>query len=198
MFVIFAHQPYSSVFSTQQLHQETLVCRQYPYEKNQRLNQLSDLLMCGAYLFKHFIQSSNLKFRFRARHFYTARQQPDNSSFDGQYQTSKCINSFLDSDVKKRAKNQLCFILYQDKAFEDKMNCQFQSQLRSQYSMQMFIFQLVEACHQYNKHKTDIINLKYAMHCLSFFINKKNLGNKLCVGTCLKCLTVATPLHIIN
>jgi hypothetical protein len=42
--------------------------------------------------------------------------------FDGQYQTSKCINSFLDSDVKKRAKNQLCFILYQDKAFEDKMN----------------------------------------------------------------------------
>jgi hypothetical protein len=55
---------------------------------------------------------------------------PDNSSFDGQWQTSilshKCINSFLDSDVKKRMKNKLCFILCQDKAFEDKMNCQFQ------------------------------------------------------------------------
>ena len=32
------------------------------------------------------------------------------------------------------------------------------------------------------------------MRCLSFFINKKMLGKKLCVGTCLKCLTVATPL----
>ena len=32
MFVVFAHQPYSRVFSTQQLHQETLVCRQYPYK----------------------------------------------------------------------------------------------------------------------------------------------------------------------
>jgi hypothetical protein len=30
------------------------------------------------------------------------------------------------SDVKKRMKNKLCFILCQDKAFEDKMNCQFQ------------------------------------------------------------------------
>ena len=49
-----------------------------------------------------------------------------NSSFDGQWQTSKCINSFLDSDVKKRVKNKLCFILCQDKAFEDQMNCQFQ------------------------------------------------------------------------
>jgi hypothetical protein len=28
--------------------------------------------------------------------------------------------------VKKRVKNKLCFILCQDKAFEDKMNCQFQ------------------------------------------------------------------------
>ena len=47
------------------------------------------------------------------------------SSFDGQYQTSKYINSFLDSDVKKRVKNKLklCIILCQDKAFEDKMNC---------------------------------------------------------------------------
>ena len=27
-----------------------------------------------AYLFKHFIQSSNFKFRFRARHVYTASQ----------------------------------------------------------------------------------------------------------------------------
>ena len=32
------------------------------------------------------------------------------------------------------------------------------------------------------------------MRCLSFFINKKMLGEKLCVGKCLKCLTVATPL----
>ena len=32
------------------------------------------------------------------------------------------------------------------------------------------------------------------MRCLSFFINKKNWGKKLCVGTCLKYLTVATPL----
>jgi hypothetical protein len=36
---------------------------------------------------------------------------------------SKCINSFLDSDVKKLVKNKLCFILCQDKAFEDKINC---------------------------------------------------------------------------
>jgi hypothetical protein len=35
-------------------------------------------------------------------------------------------DSFLDSDVKKRVKNKLCFILSQDKDFEDKMNCQFQ------------------------------------------------------------------------
>ena len=76
----------------------------------------------SAYLFKHFIQSSNFKF-IRARHFYTASQYPDNSSFDGQWQTSKCINSFLYSDVKKGVKNKLCFILCQDKAFEDKMNC---------------------------------------------------------------------------
>jgi hypothetical protein len=50
--------------------------------------------------------------------------EPD-SSFDGQYQTSKYINSFLDSDVEKRVKNKLklCIILCQDKAFEDKMNC---------------------------------------------------------------------------
>ena len=27
---------------------------------------------------------------------------------------------FIDSDVKKRLKNKLCFILCQDKAFEDK------------------------------------------------------------------------------
>ena len=45
-------------------------------------------------------------------------------------------------------------------SFEDKMNCQFQ---RSQYSLQMFIFQLVEACHQYNKHKTDIIKICNAL-----------------------------------
>jgi hypothetical protein len=32
-------------------------------------------------------------------------------------------------------------------------------QLLSQYSLQMFIFQLVEVCHQYNKHKTDIIKI---------------------------------------
>ena len=32
------------------------------------------------------------------------------------------------------------------------------------------------------------------MRCLSFFINTKHLGKKLCVGMCLKCLTVATPL----
>ena len=32
------------------------------------------------------------------------------------------------------------------------------------------------------------------MCCLSFFINKKMLGKKLCVGMCLKCLMVATPL----
>ena len=30
-------------------------------------------------------------------------------------------------------------------------------------SLQMFIFQLVEACHQYNKHKTDIIELCNAL-----------------------------------
>ena len=34
------------------------------------------------------------------------------------------------------------------------------------------------------------------MRCLSLFINKKLLGKQLCVGTCLKCLTVATPLTI--
>jgi hypothetical protein len=39
---------------------------------------------------------------------------------------SKCINSFLDSDVKKRVKNKLCFILCQDKVFEDKTKRQFQ------------------------------------------------------------------------
>ena len=43
--------------------------------------------------------------------------------------TIKCINSFLDSDVKKRVKNKLCFILCQDKAFEDKMNCLFLKKL---------------------------------------------------------------------
>jgi hypothetical protein len=32
------------------------------------------------------------------------------------------------------------------------------------------------------------------MCCLSFFINKKMLGKQLCVGMCLKCLMVATPL----
>ena len=32
------------------------------------------------------------------------------------------------------------------------------------------------------------------MRCLLFFINKQILEEKLCVGTCLKCLTVATPL----
>ena len=68
------------------------------------------------------------------------------------------INTFLYSDVK----NKLCFILCQDKTFEDKMNCQFQRVLSvSQYSLQMFIFQLVEACHQYNKHKTDIIKINW-------------------------------------
>ena len=30
------------------------------------------------------------------------------------------VNDKLDSDVKKRVKNKLCFILCQDKAFEDK------------------------------------------------------------------------------
>ena len=81
--------------------------------------------MCGAYLFKHFFQSSNLKVRFREPDIFTLQ---DNSSIDSQWQTSKCINSFLDSDVKKCVKNKLCFILCQDKAFEfeDKMNCQFQ------------------------------------------------------------------------
>ena len=59
-------------------------------------------------------------------------------------------------------KNKLCFILCQDKAFEDKMNGQFQRVSqghRTHYSLQMYIFQLVEACYQYtyNKHKTDII-----------------------------------------
>ena len=34
------------------------------------------------------------------------------------------------------------------------------------------------------------------MRCFSFFINKTFLGKKTCVGTCLKCLTVATPLDI--
>ena len=64
-----------------------------------------------------------------------------------------------------RVKNKLCFILCQDKAFEDKMNCQFQrvSYGHRQYSLQMFIFQLVEACHQYNKHKTDIIKICNAL-----------------------------------
>ena len=93
--------------------------------------------------------------------------------------------------AKKHVKNKLCFIFCQDKAFEDKMNSISKSQLRSQYSLQMFIFQLVEVCHQYNKHKTD--KLKYVMHCLSFFINKTFLGENLCVSTCLQCLTVATP-----
>jgi hypothetical protein len=31
-------KPDIDLFSTDQLHQETLVCRQYPFEKNQRLN----------------------------------------------------------------------------------------------------------------------------------------------------------------
>jgi hypothetical protein len=108
--------------------------------------------------------------------FTLQANSPTHSSFDSQYQTSKCINSFLDSDVKKRVKNKLCFILCQEKAFEDKMNCQFQrvsSILRSQYSLQIFIFQLVEACHQYNKHKTDIINICNALfvifHQYNFF-----------------------------
>ena len=35
------------------------------------------------------------------------------------------------------------------------------------------------------------------MRCLSLFINKKMLGKKLCVGSCLKCLTVATPLDVL-
>lgn len=33
------------------------------------------------------------------------------------------------------------------------------------------------------------------MRYLSFFINKILLGEQLCVGTCLKCITVATPLE---
>jgi hypothetical protein len=37
-------------------------------------------------------------------------------------------------------------------------------------------------------------SVNYVMRFLSFFINKKNFGKKLCVGMCLKCLTVATPL----
>ena len=36
------------------------------------------------------------------------------------------------------------------------------------------------------------------MRCLSFFINNKMLGKKVCVGTCLKCLTVATPLVMLK
>ena len=36
------------------------------------------------------------------------------------------VSIHVDSDVKKRVKNKLCFILCQDVAFEDKMNCQFQ------------------------------------------------------------------------
>jgi hypothetical protein len=31
----------------------------------------------------------------------------------------------------------------------------------------MFIFQLVEVCHQYNKHKTDIINICNALYTLT-------------------------------
>ena len=56
-----------------------------------------------------------------------------------------------------------------------------------QHSLQMCIFQLVESCHQYNKHKTDVV-----FH----FSSIKKLVNKSCVGKCLKCLTVATPLVI--
>ena len=78
--------------------------------------------------------------------------------------TIKCINSFLDSDVKKRVKNKLCFILCQDKAFEDKMNCLFLKKLvKVIVLIAMFIFQLVEAFHQYNKHKTDIIKICNAL-----------------------------------
>ena len=58
--------------------------------------------------------------------FILQANSPDNSYFDGQWQASKCINSFLDSDVKKRVKNKLCFFLCQDKTFDDQMNCQFQ------------------------------------------------------------------------
>ena len=36
------------------------------------------------------------------------------------------------------------------------------------------------------------------MPCLSFFITKKKFVKKLCVGTCLKCLTVATPLDLLR
>ena len=35
------------------------------------------------------------------------------------------------------------------------------------------------------------------MRCLSFFTNATLLGKKLCIGTCLKCLTVAMPLYVI-
>jgi Pyruvate/2-oxoacid:ferredoxin oxidoreductase delta subunit len=119
MFVVFAHQPTSSrnaCLSPISVRKESKI----------ELVVWSVNVWSSAYLFKHFIQNSNFKLRVRARHFYTASQQPDNSSFDGQWQTSKCINSFLDSDVKKRVKNKLCFILCQDKTFEDKMNYQFQ------------------------------------------------------------------------
>jgi hypothetical protein len=37
-----------------------------------------------------------------------------------------CTQSMFDPVSGHRVKNKLCFILCQDKAFEDKMNCQFQ------------------------------------------------------------------------
>ena len=68
------------------------------------------------------------------------------------------LNSFLDSDVKKRVKNKLCFILCQDKAFEDKMNCQFQRVSYSKITVPIANVYLLTSA-QYNKHKTDIIKI---------------------------------------
>ena len=84
-------------------------------------------------------------------------------------------------------KNKTCVILCQDKAFEDKMNCQFHSTHCKCLSFNLW--KLVIST-------INIIQtwLKYVMCYLSFFINKKFGGKKLCVGTCLKCLTVAMPL----
>jgi hypothetical protein len=64
--------------------------------------------------------------------FNTLTDQTTNSIFDSfrtdiddrqAFLDEAARYSFLDSDVKKRLKNKLCFILCQDKAFEDKMNC---------------------------------------------------------------------------
>jgi hypothetical protein len=52
------------------------------------------------------------------------------------------------------------------------------------HSTQMFIFQLVETCHQYNKHKTDIIKISNVLF-VSFLLFIQEL-EEVYMFTCLK------------